>query len=387
MAQVAAAHHGRSTLCVPIAITIRGPVDVRRLRAAVAALVARHDALRARLVRDGGDLGMVVADQVPYVEVPLSEYGMVEEELRRPIDLRGALLWRAALHRMEPDRHVLTIVADHGVMDGMSARIVTEDLAALYRGESLDAVPETYGEFATAEARPIAPEARQFWTAERAGSTTRLYRPPIAQVANIQATLHDVGRVARRRVLAVARAHRVTTSAVLVGMTLRAVRRMARPKLTVGVIVGGREVRWQRTVGCVADVMPVSVDLSSGPAWAVVADRIDEAMQHRVPIRAIQDLYAPAPGEPLFDVTVNYLPGGSEGAAGEFTCEIRQYDNPLRKLQGWYPASALLDVQWRDEGEDVRGYVWANGPHPLGDLPKRVVSRLRDEMSEVAKWT
>src|SRR6185369_10824690 len=51
------------------------------------------------------------------------------EMVRQPFDLAVAPLWRAALIRITPNRHVLVWVASHAVADGWSVGLLIRELA------------------------------------------------------------------------------------------------------------------------------------------------------------------------------------------------------------------------------------------------------------------
>lgn len=105
------------------------------LRAAFAALIARHDALRQAFVRGPGGWQRHASEARP--EVPIewldaaddAALGELALRLHAPFALDRPPLLRAALIR-GPGRPRLAIVAHHLVIDGVSWRIVLGDLAA-----------------------------------------------------------------------------------------------------------------------------------------------------------------------------------------------------------------------------------------------------------------
>ncbi|WP_437681732.1 amino acid adenylation domain-containing protein [Sorangium sp. So ce131] len=123
------------------ALEMHGPLDVDRLRRAVALLAERHDALRIHVAEDGSH--QVVS---PRAEVALEVVGCAaaseaeaEGKAARWLDARRVHL---ELHRgplvgftllsLNDHRHVLVVDGHHIVIDGLSLAVMLEDLAELY---------------------------------------------------------------------------------------------------------------------------------------------------------------------------------------------------------------------------------------------------------------
>ncbi|MCP3059808.1 non-ribosomal peptide synthase/polyketide synthase [Myxococcus sp. K38C18041901] len=131
---------GTSTYHIPIALRLRGVLDVAALRRALHALVERHEPLRARFGPVDGHPAQWFDARRP-VELPLLPFEeMSSEELeewirafsRRPFSLAEGPCVRAALLRLGEREHVLVVVFHHLVADGWSMRVLTDDLTALY---------------------------------------------------------------------------------------------------------------------------------------------------------------------------------------------------------------------------------------------------------------
>jgi amino acid adenylation domain-containing protein len=136
---------GQPTYSVPLCYRIRGDLDIGVLRAALAAMVARHEALRTAIVeREEGPV-QVIADEVP-VELPVYEatgadssereaaaLEILAEQTRTPFELSRMPLWRAFLVRVAPDDHFFFFNVHHIVFDGWSLGLFSAGLAELYR--------------------------------------------------------------------------------------------------------------------------------------------------------------------------------------------------------------------------------------------------------------
>ncbi|NTX02061.1 non-ribosomal peptide synthetase, partial [Myxococcus sp. CA040A] len=149
---------GKATYHIPIALRLRGPLDVGALRRALHSLVERHEPLRARFGAVGGRPVQWFDVRRP-VELPLLPFEeMSAEELedwiraysQRPFSLAEGPCVRAALLGLGELEHVLVIVFHHLVADGWSMRVLTSDLTALY------------GAAVSGEASPLRPLELQY---------------------------------------------------------------------------------------------------------------------------------------------------------------------------------------------------------------------------------
>ncbi len=136
-----------------VSLTLNGSLNVSALEDACAALVKRHDALRARFAKDGS--GFEVQDApaaiVEHVDVSLEAdpaaalESFVAGDTAKPIALTEGLPLRLTLVKSGADQHVLVLTAHHIVADGWSFGVLLDDLIALYnaatKGQSAALVP------------------------------------------------------------------------------------------------------------------------------------------------------------------------------------------------------------------------------------------------------
>ncbi|WP_214105657.1 non-ribosomal peptide synthetase [Acrocarpospora catenulata] len=113
-----------------------GPLDEPALARALAEIVARHEALRARFPAVDGKPAQVIDPPGGFELARLTCEGsadsLVAELATRPFDLAGDRLIRATLIRTGPEEHVLTVVVHHIISDGRSIGILLSELSALY---------------------------------------------------------------------------------------------------------------------------------------------------------------------------------------------------------------------------------------------------------------
>ena len=136
---------GNSALNMPLALRLRGTLDLRALERALDEIVRRHESLRTTFHCDRGQLLQVITPRqtlsVPLVDVsdfPPEERARVPEHLlaeesapSRSTSPRGPLL-RARLVRLSPYEHRLLCPVHHIVADGWSNGVFVRELGALY---------------------------------------------------------------------------------------------------------------------------------------------------------------------------------------------------------------------------------------------------------------
>jgi amino acid adenylation domain-containing protein len=163
------------------ALRLRGALDVEALRRAVAALVARHPALRSGFELDDGEPRRRVLPAATQVDVEVVEVAREDEAsaladvFLRPFDLSCPPLLRARVLRLADDEHVLACAIHHVATDGWSNAILVGELAALYRDGPAATLPPApdYGAFVAWQrdrvAGPEGERQRAYWRRRLAG--------------------------------------------------------------------------------------------------------------------------------------------------------------------------------------------------------------------------
>ncbi|MFC4048016.1 condensation domain-containing protein, partial [Dactylosporangium siamense] len=129
---------------MPMPILLPADLDVEALAGALAALVARHEVLRTRLVADADGVPWQVIDpapmrfELPVVEVPAAEVeAWLAADAVVPFDLAVGPLLRATLLRLDTGEHVLALAMHHVVGDEWSSTVLHRELDALYHAREL----------------------------------------------------------------------------------------------------------------------------------------------------------------------------------------------------------------------------------------------------------
>lgn len=135
---------GSAAYHIPLALRLRGELDLTGIQTAFDALVRRHETLRTIFVKAGD---VPVQRIVPHMSVILGLVDLTElapsqrksevlqhasKQLAVPFDLGAGPLLRGTLLRLAADEHVLMIVMHHMVSDGWSMRVLIRELGASY---------------------------------------------------------------------------------------------------------------------------------------------------------------------------------------------------------------------------------------------------------------
>ncbi|WP_338320437.1 MupA/Atu3671 family FMN-dependent luciferase-like monooxygenase [Streptomyces lonarensis] len=344
------AAHGRPEVhTMGLRVDATGPLDVDALRAAFAAVVERHPALRTRIVADGegGHVQEVAAAAAPEIAVTdLSDDSAAvqrwcDEAVSEPFALDAAPLLRVRLGRLGDRRWVLTLAAHHVVGDGWSLHLVWNEVAEAYRaaaaGEPVR-LPEpalSYPEFARREERESGLDGRRdataHWGEVLSGAPLETELP--AERAR-PARLSGAGALHRFRVDAeTARGLRSagetaggTLHTALVAGVGRWLARLADQESVVVALSSARRSRPgdENVVGYVGEAVPVRLDGAAAADFPELVrhtgERLFEALDHeRLPLAEIWQAAAPEAGPllaPRVMVTVMTGPAPEASLAG-----------------------------------------------------------------------
>ncbi|MGE8465635.1 MAG: non-ribosomal peptide synthase/polyketide synthase [Pseudomonas putida] len=146
---------------VPMAVRLKGALDLTVLQQALDALVSRHESLRTRFVSDEGEFHQDMLDACPLVldvvecqddEAALSV--AVDAALKQPFDLLAGPLMRVTLLRLNAEHHVLALSMHHIISDGWSSDLLVQEFIQLYTAlaegcqAELPALPIQYADYA-----------------------------------------------------------------------------------------------------------------------------------------------------------------------------------------------------------------------------------------------
>ena len=147
---------------IPVALRIRGVLDLTALYRALTEIVQRHEILRARFITDHGHLAQVIDQRydLPFPVEDLTSLGeavqeervtaLTSKEAHQSFDLTAGPLIRVRLLRLNHTDFVLLLTIHHIAADGWSMRIFGHELTRLYEA------------FKKGMSSPLPPLSRQY---------------------------------------------------------------------------------------------------------------------------------------------------------------------------------------------------------------------------------
>jgi amino acid adenylation domain-containing protein/non-ribosomal peptide synthase protein (TIGR01720 family) len=368
-------------------VEIREAVDQGAMERAVARLFDHHDALRLRLSRAEGACRQAISApsrEAPFqVAEPGSSMDAVLREAHASLDLERGPIARVVLFPGEPSRLLFT--AHHLAVDGVSWRILLEDLWAAYtqakRGDEIALPPKTTSWKAWAErlvehARdPSVTAEAGYWLARPDGVDRRL-PVDLDRAENDEGSLRTVlvslSEAETESLLREAPdAFKTQVNDLLLSALAQALAAWTGGRGALLDVEGhGRDEVWPdvdvtRTVGWLTTVYPLSIELADGAGLGAIIKSVKEQIR-AVPqkglghgllryLREGEPVSADLARLPRSEVLWNYL-GQTDLAMPE--------DAPMRLVQGSSgplrsPRAArryLLDVNARVVGG--RLHVW-----------------------------
>ncbi|MEV0177421.1 amino acid adenylation domain-containing protein, partial [Streptomyces sp. NPDC050803] len=316
---------------VQVAVELLGTLDVPALRTAAAALLARHDALRAGFPTEG--LSRPV--QVVHADVPLDwqetetagEEALHERlvgERERRFDLDRPPLVRFLLARTGTERAVLALTVHHAVLDGWSLPVLLRELLELYRNTSALPAPRPFADHLRWLAHRDRGAAEQAWREAFADveEPTRIAAAPAGRVPvrpeRVETTLPAPATATlseRARALGV-----TLNSVVEAAWALTLSRTLGRDDITFGVTVSGRPAEIDGIEDCVGlyiNTVPLRVRLNPAEPLGDLLRRVQDERQRLLEHEhtGLADIQRAAGLGELFDTSVVFENFPLEAAA------------------------------------------------------------------------
>lgn len=365
---------------IPVTLRLHGELDRAGVRAALTALVQRHESLRTRFtagadgpvqILDDQPLDLVFSDLTAAPDPARAWLTVMTEECARPLSLERGPLLRAHLARVGPSEHLLAVLVHHIGVDATSIDVLLTEFATLYRawaadqdlGAILGPAPASYVEFSRwldeQLCGPTYEESRDFWRAELGGRPE--FDPPADRPRPASRTfeVHSVrtpipGELATA-VREYARRRRTTPNVVLSAAFSALLARRIGPLRDVVIAAPWslRHGRWLTdTVGFFINTVPMRIriepDSAFGDVLGTTRGAFFEAMDHGyVPFDEIVALVNPARDArrlPITSVSFQVLP----------SADARYSLGPVQaELQAEIEGASEFDLIWDvvDPGE------------------------------------
>ncbi len=214
-----------------------GDLDTTALSAAWQSVVARHSALRARIIWHGVERPLQLIEReatVPVTELDWSDLAAADradrlehwlgQDRAAGFTLSAAPLLRIALVRTAPAEHLMVMSFHHAILDGWSVRLVLREVMSCYRSAREGTAPDLepappFSSFIRWLGERDAEEAERYWTAELGGVTgpTRVVGERRTRNTGFATEGFALTRQESDRLRAFARTQRVTVNTLVQG--------------------------------------------------------------------------------------------------------------------------------------------------------------------------
>ena len=315
---------------MPVALRLRGPLNVEALRLAVSDVVSRHESLRTILPAidgvprqvvidpDDADFGWETVDATEWSEHVVSE--RIAPVVGEAFALDTHIPLRVKLFELGSDDHVLVAVVHHIAADGVSVPALVGDLSQAYEARCGGREPGwaplavQYADYTLWQRALLGdlddPSSRiagqmAYWLDALAGVPEQLTLPtdrPYPQAADYQGDSVEVRWPAEMQqgVHELARTHNVTSFMVVQAALAVLLSKIgATSDVAVGFPIAGRnDPALNDLVGFFVNTLVLRVDLSGDPTVAEVLDQVRArslaAYDHQdVPFEVLVDQLSP----------------------------------------------------------------------------------------------
>src|SRR5829696_5346676 len=290
---------------IPIAIRLKGSLDVQSLDRALSELVRRHESLRTRFAVEAEQpVQVIVSDpkfSVVHITVTAATEAerevevtrLIDREVDQPFDLQSGSLFRASLLRVDAEEHVLVLTMHHIVSDGWSAGVLFRELGTLYgayaAGEEspLPELPVQYADYAVWQRDYLRGEVLnaqvEYWRERLTGAAPVLELPadrvrPVVQSYRGAAARFEVSREVSEGLKELAHAEGVTLfMTLLAAFKVLLYRYTGQEDIVVGSPIAGRtRAEVENLIGFFVNTLVLRTDLSGGPSFRELLGRVRE---------------------------------------------------------------------------------------------------------------
>ena len=301
---------GSSAYNMPVAVRLKGHVNVAVLNAAFTTIVERHETLRSRFVQVGDQPQVIVADPVPFqIDVidltglnPDAQSAAISQHTHQENDtgfhLDTGPLFRAKLLQChaEPNAEewVLLATMHHIISDGWSMEVLVRELGALYsalhdkRPVQLPVIKTHYVDYAAWQREWLQGEALEkqvdFWRQQLNNDnavldlTPDFPRPAVQTVNGAAVTLEIPNELIDT--LRVNAQHQGATlyMALLSAFKLVLQRYTGQPGINVGTPIAGRlRPEVEPLIGMFINSVVIATDLDGASTYSDLLNRVKES--------------------------------------------------------------------------------------------------------------
>ncbi|WP_172631850.1 non-ribosomal peptide synthetase, partial [Dictyobacter arantiisoli] len=362
---------------IPLALHLRGALNVSALQQSLREVVLRHESLRTRFVFIHGEVRQQIEpiQSFTFVLEPVEHMQQVQHfielEAQQPFNMEQGPLFRARLLQISAQEAVLLLTLHHSIADGWSISVLTKEISQLYTAAvtgkpfALSALPLQYADYALWQRQWLQGEVLDaqlaYWKEQLAGAE------PLMLLTDHPRPAVQTYHGARRRVelsseLSQAIKQLGQREGTTLFMTLLAAWQVllshysGQDDISVGTPIANRtQEQIEDLIGFFVNTLVLRSDLSGNPAFREVLRRVKEVVleayaRQDVPFEKLVEVLQPERDRsrsPLFQVLFGVqhvaqnsltLPGleiellGSEAKTAKFELSLTVVDTTQNLL-------------------------------------------------------
>jgi amino acid adenylation domain-containing protein len=292
-----------ATYNIPMALRLKGALDVAALEHCLNRIVQRHEVLRTRFAMVEGMAVQIIA---PHLAIPLSLIDLQElsesfkqlevqrlvtQEAQQPFDLSTGPLLRVPLLRLAPEEHVLMLTMHHIISDGWSMGVLVKEVMAFYQAYITDTpaefveLPIQYADFAHWQRQWLQGEVLQshmdYWKEHLAGAPPLLELPtdyPRPSVQSFEGDKIDfsISTELTQKLEELSHQYGVTLFMTLLGAYALLLNRYSgQQDMVIGSLIANRNRReTENLIGFFVNTLVLRIDLSGNPSFEQLVERV-----------------------------------------------------------------------------------------------------------------
>jgi acyl carrier protein len=288
---------------VPVAVRLRGRLQIDAMKRTLNEIVRRHESLRTSFPTVNAQPVQSIAPTLA-LDLPLHDLSTLREqereqeaqrrateEARAPFNLAAGPLMRASLVRLGAEDHVLLVTMHHIVSDGWSMGVLIREVGALYRAfiedepSPLAELPVQYADFAVWQRRWLAGEVFEthlrYWKRQLGGELPVLSLPtdkPRPEVQSFHGSSQSLQLPVRlaEALNALAKREGVTLFMLLLAAFKALLSRYTEQSdIVIGSPIANRNrVELEGLIGFFVNTLALRTDLSGNPRFREIVGRV-----------------------------------------------------------------------------------------------------------------
>jgi len=336
---------------MPMAIWLKGRLDIGALERAVNEMERRHEVLRTtfesregkpvQVIREASRRELEVVDLSGRSEEErgVEARGLVQQEAQEAFDLRRGPLTRMKVMKLGAEEHVILYTMHHIISDGWSLGVVGRELSALYSGYAagkesvLEELVVQYGDYAQWQRQwlsgEVLEEQLRYWKEQLEG--LEVLRLPVDRVRPLMQSFEGKERWLKFKGETVERLRQLSQEAgvtlfmtLLAGFKILLKRYSDQEDVAVGMAIANRNrAEIEGLIGFFVNTLVLRTDMGGDPRVKELVGRVKgvtlEAYDHQdLPFEKLVEELQPERDlsrNPLVQVMVQYLNaplGGTE---------------------------------------------------------------------------